>query len=217
MATDLYIIANLSMSKAEVLQQKDLLVERLNRVSEALLSRFSKKDSLSMLQQGGNWMYEFPSYYDFESEEVQIGSITKEVLDFSGDSIYSIYVYEDCMILSSGLRYAYIYRAFEVDLFLELPYDYEELKEFRTAIQGLVSVFGCSEIIYLADNGCDKLTDFLLQVEGDGASYVDIKKQMESDGIPIVRKYDRLDSAKLDYSNIIEYVFDDFSDLEIIK
>ena len=86
----------------------------------------------------------------------------------------------------------------------------ENLLEFRKNIFDIITVFGGTEIIYLADNSCDKLSGYLECMVWEGVAYNEIKKKMVQDKIPFVSDYNKLKLENLSYSNITEYVFDDF-------
>jgi len=205
MSTSLRVISNLSLSKTEVLKNKDLLVEKLNSIGKTI-------PNSSLIKNQKKWTYEITGFNNDNLYLLKDSSPYIEFFDFSEISWFYISIYPECIILNSSLHYADLYRKFERDVFLELPFQYEELKAFRTEIYQLISVFGGSEIIYLADNDCNKLNNYLNKIE-EGVGYDEIKEQMKNDGTTIVRKYDQLDSAKLDYRKITAYFFDDLVDV----
>ena len=86
--------------------------------------------------------------------------------------------------------------------------------EFRAKIHKIISIFGGTEVIYLADNGCDKLAHFLEIMVWKGVSYEVIKKEMQKTNLPFINDYYSLKIETLSYRNITEFVCDDFLGLK---
>ena len=73
---------------------------------------------------------------------------------------------------------------------------------------------GGSEIIYVGDNACDKLSGYLEGMAFNNISYEEIKEKMIKEMGQPVKQYDQLDYHKLSYKNINKFFLDDFSDLK---
>ena len=73
---------------------------------------------------------------------------------------------------------------------------------------------GGTEIIYVADNSCNKLGFYLECMAMENIPYEDIKARMISELGNPVTKYSDLDYSKLTYANITEFFLDDFKDLK---
>jgi len=208
MATDLYLISNITTSKEEVLTKKEFYVEELKKL---------KLEHTSVFRAGryekceGDWEYELPNQYDEPEDLEQFPeTIEKELISFNSPFVFNIRVYENCLELTTIYRYRYLYE----DEYRGSDMYEENLLEFRKNILDIITIFGGTEIIYLADNGCDKLSDYLELMAWEGVAYNEIKQKMMLDNIPFVSDYNKLILNNLKYSNITEYVCDDFKDIK---
>ena len=207
MATDLYLISNITNSKEEVLANKEFYVEELKKL---------KLEHTSVFRGGryekceGDWEYELPNQNDEPLDLEQFPeTIEKELLSFNSPFIFNIRVYENCLELMSIYRYRYLYE----DEYRGSDIYEKNLLNFRKNILDIITIFGGTEIIYLADNACDKLSDYLESMAWEGIPYTEIKQKMMLDNIPFVNDYNTLKLENLKYSKITEYVFDDFKDI----
>lgn len=209
MATDLYLISNITTSKEEVLAKKEFYIEELKKL---------KLEHTSIFREGryekceGDWEYELPNQYDYPEELEELPEIVdKELISFNSPFIFNIRVYENCLELMSIYRYRYLYE----DEYRGSDIYEENLLNFRKNILDIITIFGGKEIIYLADNACDKLSTYLELMAWEGVAYNEIKQKMMLDNIPFVNDYNKLILNNLRYSKITEYVFDDFKDIKV--
>ncbi|WP_418510963.1 hypothetical protein [Corallibacter sp.] len=194
MATDLFIISNIKVSKEDVLAEKDEYINKLKALNlDSVLPRSEHIE---------DWECEFPEIYDEQTNSVIPNKETKEIIHFSSPFSYSITVYPNCLEISTIYKYRFIYTLSESEFF----------NKFRQDIYNIISIFGGSEVIYLADNGCDILSAHLELKVWEGVSYNVVKKDIEKSGIPLTSDYDSLKLDTLSYRNITEIVYDDFAD-----
>jgi hypothetical protein len=207
MATDLYLISNISTTTATALAQKEFYLEELKKLNFWHLVDYREG---KYIDREGEWEYELPNQYD-ESEDLEQfpEMIDKELISFSGPFVFNIRVYENCLELTTIYKYRYLYE----DAYRVPGVEDENFLEFRKNVLAIISIFGGTEIIYLADNGCDKLGKYLELMAWEGVSYTEIKQKMLLDNIPFVNDYNTLKLENLRYSKITEYVFDDFKDI----
>lgn len=204
MATDLYIISNIKLNRKEILEKKDWYIEQLNALRlECTISTSIIKPKSKMNY--NFWEYDFPIIYNPDNDEEIIDIESPVIIEFDSPTVFGIRVYENCLELTTIYRYRFIYHegGFISDYFWE----------FTKNIYDIISIFGGTEIIYLADNGCNILTDYLGKV-WEGVSYEEVKKDILSKKIPLVSDYYQLNYDELDYRNIKEIVFYDFNDLK---
>lgn len=128
----------------------------------------------------------------------------KELISFDSPFVFNIRVYENCIELITIYKYRFLYEDEKTDY----------LNEFRKNVYDIISIFGGTEIIYLADNACDKLAEYLECQVWEGVSYQDIKKDILNKELPFVSDYDSLKLNNLNYRNIKEIVFDNFKDFK---
>ena len=84
------------------------------------------------------------------------------------------------------------------------------LFDFRKDLFNLVRIFGAKEVVYLADNCCDKLSDYLQCMIMEGVSYADVEKRMRKELGQPVTDLSQLNYDTLTYNNITEFVLDTF-------
>ncbi len=123
---------------------------------------------------------------------------------YSSPFVFCVTVFPNCLILSTIYKYRFLYEDEKPDFF----------QKFRKDIFDIINIFGGTEILYLADNCCDKLGNYLESKVWEGVSYNDVKKDMISKNLPFVSDYSKLKLKDLSYSNITEIVFDNFKDLK---
>lgn len=196
MATDLYIISHIKTTKKEVLEKKDFYLQKLKNLNLEPITYLRIIDNNeTWLKFEGDWEYELP---DTE---------TKEIIYFSSPFVFSVTVYENCLEIATIYKYSFLYSEYKL-------HEDDYIWEFRKNIFDIISIFGGTEIIYLADNGCNKLSSYLELKVWEGVSYFDVKKDMIEKGFPFVSNYHKLKLKDLNYSCIKEIVFDDFSDIK---
>lgn len=204
MATDLYIISNIKTNKEVILEKKNWYIKELNalRLDCIIAERIKKPKS----QMNYNfWEYELPTIYDANKDIEIPDTDAAEIIYFSSPTIFSIRVYENCLLLNTIYKYSFLYCENKTEEYY--------FWEFRKNIFDIISIFGGTEIIYLADNACDKLSKYLEGEVLEGISYDAIKQDIIRENIPLVSDYYQLKYDELDYKNIKEIIFDNFNDL----
>lgn len=204
MATDLYIISNIKTNKEVILEKKNWYIKELNalRLDCIIAERIKKPKS----QMNYNfWEYELPTIYDANKDIEIPDTDAAEIIYFSSPTIFSIRVYENCLLLNTICKYSFLYCENKTEEYY--------FWEFRKNIFDIISIFGGTEIIYLADNACDKLSKYLEGEVLEGISYDAIKQDIIRENIPLVSDYYQLKYDELDYKNIKEIIFDNFNDL----
>ncbi|HET8808927.1 MAG TPA: hypothetical protein VFM65_01515 [Flavobacteriaceae bacterium] len=207
MSTQLHAISNIETTKEEVLANKGFYLEKLKALQLEHTStplNDDKGNFIGWKKSEGDWEYEFPTIYDAETDSVVADTEAAEIIYFYSPFEFAIRVYDKCLELICIYKYNYLYAIGHNDA----------LNEFRKNVYDIISIFGGTEIIYLADNGCDKLSEYLELQVWEGFSYQSIKKGMLLTGLPFVSDYGLLNHDKLTYSKITEFVFDDFSDIK---
>lgn len=202
MATDLYIISNIKTSKEEVARNKDVYLKKLKALDLGHISICQPDNSSIKLE--GDWTYEFDE--DIYNEETLKELGCKELIYFNSPFEFDVSLYEGCLEISTIYKY--------IDLYDWITLDGEYYKgEFRNKVFEIISIFGGTEVIYLADNGCDKLSSYLELRVWEGLSYNDVKNEMKQDNVPFSNDFNNLSTKKISYSNIKEYLYDDFKDI----
>lgn len=203
MATDLYIISNIKTSKEEVVRNKDVYLEKLKALKLEHISIRQPDNSSIKLE--GDWKYEFDEDIYDEEELKELGC--KELIYYKSPFVYNLSIFECCLEISTIYKY--------IDLYDWITRDGGYYNgDFRKEVFKIISVFGGTEVIYLADNACDKLSTYLECRVWEGVSYNDVKSEMQQDGVLFSNDFSKLHYHNLNYSNITKYLFDDFSDLK---
>ena len=212
MATDLFIISNIKTTKEEVVAKKDIYLQQLKALN---LDPFhypivvkTNPYKIEHVEAKGEWKYEFPIIYDENKDSMVPDEEDKEIIYFSSPTPFNVGIYPNCLMISTIYRYRFLYSEYELE-----PDSY--LWEFRKNVFDIISIFGGAEIIYLADNACNKLAEYLECKVWEGVSYDEIKRDMEEKELTFVSDYHQLKLENLRYGNITEIVFDKFEDLKI--
>ena len=184
MATSLHIISNTKTFSKELLKlEKHVILDKLRACNFD-----HARDAYFQIMEG-DW--------EITEEENEV-----ELISYDGPFEFYIRLYENCLELVSFYKYSLLYETPNVYFF----------DEFRAKVNKIISIFGGTEVIYLADNGCDKLSYFLEIKVWEGVSYETIKKEMQKTNLPFINDYDSLKIENLSYKNITEFVYDDFKD-----
>lgn len=194
MATDLYAITNskpLSSFTAEELS------EILKKLKALNWERFKypriKDDKEIWLEAQGQWEAEL-------DEEAKYPDIY-----YSSPYPISFYLKENIGIVTFIYKYRFLY---------DINNNDEAILAFRKDLLDFVSIFGGTEVCFLADNACDKLSNFLELQAFENTSYETIKTGLLKEFGKPVTDYRSLDYNILNYKSITEFVFDDFKDLK---
>ncbi len=190
MATSLYIITNSKLTGNETESDWKSIVKKLNDLNFGTISIVNAEGQI--IKKNGNW--------DFEVEKDED---TPFNVDFFGPFHIQPCLYKNIGIIYTIYKYRLLYEIYEYDWF----------SKFRLELFKIISIIGGTEVIYLADNGCNKLSAYLELMACDNIPYEVIKEKMINElGNPIT-DYSKLEYAKLKYSNITEFFLDDFKDL----
>jgi len=187
MATSLFAITNSSLNGKEGLQDYQTIKQSLKT-----LSKKSKYFQEEQVNEEINW--------DFEISENKVDEPFH--IYFESPFHFSPQLYPECGLIFFQYKYRLLYE-------IKIGFWFES---FRKELWEMITIMGGTEIIFLADNCCDKLSSFLEMVF-EGRSYQSIKDQMTQElGKPLT-DYNKLEYEKLDYKNITEFFLDDFKDL----
>lgn len=194
MATDLHAITNskpLSSFTAEELSEVLKKLKALNW--ERFKYQRIKDDKEIWLEAQGQWEAEL-------DEEAKYPDIY-----YSSPYPISFYLKENIGIVTFIYKYRLLY---------DISDDKEAILAFRKDLLDFISIFGGTEVCFLADNACDKLSNFLELQAFENTSYETIKIGLLKEFGKPVTDYRSLDYNILNYKNITEFVFDDFKDLK---
>lgn len=129
----------------------------------------------------GQWQYDI---VDFKAMDGYITGV-----EFDGPFLMYFIRYSNITVVDTLFRYHHLY-SFS---------DWDGLKGFRKDIFNLLGIIDATEIIYLADNGADKLDSYLSNLAHENVPYHIIKAKMISElGNPI-KDYGKLNIDTLDY------------------
>jgi len=192
MSTSLYAITNAKLTGQETKAHWNKILEQLRNSNIRHCVSLDKKTN-EYIPDEGDWEYRIDAATTYSPFEVY----------FSGPQILSLTFLSNIGIISTIYRYATLYRFFE----------FGWVDKIRLQLYEAVQIMGGTEIIYLADNGCDKLSNYFELMALQDVSYEEIKAKMIADlGQPITDYFhlDLLDS----YEHISEFFLDDFRDLK---
>lgn len=194
MSTSLYILTNSKLKGDETSADFDNILSKLKELKLGKTSYVGSKGNL--IQEIGDWSYEIEE----DNEELEI----IYNVSFNGPFSCTPNLYSNIGIIWTIYKYRLIYEIQEIYWF----------DEFRNEIFEIVKIMGGSEIIYVADNACDKLSGYLEGMAFNNISYDEIKELMIKEFGQPIKQYNQLDYHKLNYNNINEFFLDDFSDLK---
>jgi len=196
MSTSLYAISNTTIPQKPSFEYLNEKIEALNAFNfgNTYMTYSDDNGKLITKTDARSWYHETTNENDFL--EIYI----------NGGSPYDITLLPNLGYISFMLKYRELYGL----------YKYSYLTKFRKELYQIVNLFGGSEVIFLADNGCDKLSHYLELMAWENIPYQEIKEQMINDlGKPIT-EYTLLDESKISYKHITEFVMDDFFDIKEI-
>jgi len=191
MATSLYLITNSKLTGNETQSDWNRIVNELQQLNMDTTSYFEKG---RLVKETGDWNYKI------EEEGNNLFNV-----DFEGPFHIQPKLLSNIGVIYTIYKYRLLYEIYGFDWF----------NSFRKDLYNIVKIIGGTEVIYLADNCCDKLESYLVTAEEYNVPYEDIKQKMiEEFGQPIT-DYSKLNFDKLDYSKIDEFFCDNFSDLKV--
>jgi hypothetical protein len=191
MGTSLYLITNSKLTGNETQKDWDSILDALKKLNLEKCSYINENKEI--IKETGEW------YYQILDEEEMPYNIC-----FEGPFNYWPDLYGNIGIISTIYRYSLLYKI----------YSYDWFETFRKDLFNIVKIMGGTEVIYLADNGCDKLATYLECMAWENMPYKEIKQKMiEQFGQPIT-EYSKLNVEALSYESIKEFFLDDFADLK---
>ncbi|AMC11923.1 hypothetical protein Lupro_11885 [Lutibacter profundi] len=205
MSTSLFIISNIKTSKEEVELRKDEYLKKLKNLNLEHTSVLSADNTF--VKSEGDWEYEYPMIYNEKTDSQILDPDNPELIYFTSPFVFDVAIFEESLVLATIYKYRYLYEDSKINFI-------DNFNKFRKNIFDIISIFGGTEIIYLADNGCNKLSSYFELKVLEGVSYNQVKNEMLHDGTAIERDYMKLKIDTLSYGNITEYIFDDFSDFK---
>ena len=190
MSTSLYAISNITTPENPSLEYLKEKTEALNAFNFGNTYMTYRDDNGELITKADarSWYHETTNENGFLE------------IYFNGGSPYDITLMPNLGYISFMLKYRELYRLQKSS----------HLTKFRKELYQIIKLFGGSEVIFLADNNCNKLSHYLELMAWENIPYNDIKQQMIKDiGEPIT-DYALLDESKMSYKHITEFVLDDF-------
>lgn len=195
MSTTLYLITNSKLSGKESHKDWEQIVHELNQLNMDTTSYLNAQNE--RVKEHGDWSYRIED----KDEDFPFN------VDFNGPFHIQPTLYTNIGVIFTIYKYRFLYEI----------YGFDWLDSFRNDLYNIVKIIGGTEVIFLADNGCDKLSTFLEGMAWENHPYEDIKEKMtEAFGQPVT-DYSKLNFDTLTYSKINEFFLDDFSDLKTEK
>lgn len=196
MEAQLFAVSNLTVKGSELLRKRKAILRELDAL-DMDYTLFPKSPHPEYFQsdiQREPWTCELPEVDNAESS----------LAVFTGPTVYYLKLYEEALEIQMLYRYSFLYHT------LSNPY----LNDFRKNLLLLTRIFGGNEIVFLADGGCNKLSEVLELGVRKGMSFGKIKEMLLSEYPPLIRHYPQLELKEPDCSDIQEIIFDDFNDLK---
>lgn len=224
MATDLYAIARPRLDPARPFESCDALVQRM--VAYAAARKSCATDDIA-------WQVDYGRYK---------GGNIQATVEVSGADLLLLFMSTTGTVMSTGYRYSELYRApyFDDERWIEYhrygrrPND----SLMRFEFYHTACAIGADEVIYVADNACDKLSRYQAEVMEGNMTYEEVEAALYLElGAPVMIPqldasvwnqppqrwtedsadyFRRIEEMKhvMTYRNILEWVQDDFSDLK---
>ena len=193
MATSLYLITNSKLTGKETQKDWERIVGKLDQLKMDTTSYVNAQNEI--VKEYGSWSY------DIEHEE--------EYLTFNVDFVGPFHIqprlYSNIGVIYTIYKYSLLYEIYGCDWF----------GSFRKNLFNIVKIIGGTEVIYLADNTCDKLSTYLECMAWENVPYEDIKEKMLQEFGQPLTDYSKLNYDTLTYAKIDEFFLDDFNDLKM--
>ena len=193
MATSLYLITNSKLTGKETQKDWERIVGKLDQLKMDTTSYVNAQNEI--VKEYGSWSY------DIEHEE--------EDLTFNVDLVGPFHIqprlYSNIGVIYTIYKYTLLYEIYGCDWF----------GSFRKNLYNIVKIIGGTEVIYLADNACDKLSTYLECMAWENVPYEDIKEKMLQEFGQPLTDYSKLNYNTLTYAKIDEFFLDDFNDLKM--
>jgi hypothetical protein len=195
MATSLLLISNTKVKGKEDSKDWERMVRELDGLNMSTTSYVNAQNEV--IKEYGTWRYEVQE----EEDEIPF------TVDFCGPFHIMPSLYTNICIMNTIYRYSLLYD----------NYAFEWFRSFRNDLFNIVKIMGGTEVIYLADNACDKLAFYLECMACENVPYEEIKEKMIQEFGQPVTDYSRLNIDELTYSRINEFFLDDFNDLKKLE
>lgn len=192
MATSLYLITNSKLTGKEKQDDWNRIVRELNQLKMNTTSYVNGKNEI--IKEYGSWTYNIE-----EDEDIPFN------VAFGGPFHIQPKLYSNIGVIYTIYKYRFLYEI----------YGFDSFTSFRRDLYNIVNIIGGTEVIYLADNSCDKLSLYLECMAWENVPYEVIKAKMLQEFGQPVTDYAKLNYDTLTYSEIKEFFLDDFSDLKI--
>lgn len=194
MATDLHAITDSKPLSSFSEQELSEILKKLKALNwERFKSPRIVDDKEIWVEAQGEWEAEL-------DEEAKYPDIY-----YSSPYPISFYLKENLGIVTFIYKYRFLY---------DISNDDKVIKEFRKDLFEFISIFGGTEVCFLADNACDKFSKILELQAFENTSYDTIKSGLLKEFGKPVTNYRSLDYNALNYRKITEFVFDDFEDFK---
>lgn len=191
MSTNLYVITNSTLTGNETQEDWENIVKQLKKLNIDTTSFVNANNEI--IKEYGNWCHRVD---DDEDDPLNVS--------FEGPFHLMPTLYSNIGVIDTIYKYRLLYEFKDCYWFAS----------FRENLFNIVKIIGGTEVIYLADNGCNKLSEYLELMAWENSPYELIKQKMIKHlGNPIT-DYTKLEFDKLDYRNINEFFLDDFNDLK---
>lgn len=191
MGEDLFAITNSTFTGNETEKDWNIILEKLKSLN---LEKTLRVENNELIRMKGEWSY-----------HMNVDPEYTFLVDFNGPFQFNPFIFSNVGIICTNLNYSILYHAQKLGSF----------NAYRRYLYDIVRVFGGTEVIFLAYEGCDQLSSILDKMAFDNVPYKEIKEKMILQFGNPVTDYSKLDAEKLNFENITEFILDDFSDLSI--
>lgn len=194
MSTSLYAISNITLPKKVNVEFLNAKIQELKALNWKFVNSLfiNENGEETSIQDNEDWHYEVINEDGFLE------------VDFTGNFCFTITLMPNISFVSTIYKYRTLYELNEYQYILE---------DFRINLYKLITIFGGTEVIFLADNATNKLNSYLELMAWENVPYNDIKNKMINEFGQPIKDYSLLEYSKLSYSNINEFVLDDFSNV----
>ena len=193
MGEDLFAITNSKFTGNETEKDWDQILEKLKSLN---LEKTLRVENDELIRMKGDWSY-----------SINVDPELSFLVDFEGPFQFNPLIYSNIGVIGTFLNYSILYHTQKLSLF----------NEYRRRLYDIVRIFGGTEVIFLAYEECDQLSHILDKMALQNVPYEEIKEKMILEFGNPVTDYSKLDSKKLNFGNITEFILDDFSDLKTTK
>ena len=193
MGEDLFAITNSKFTGNETEKDWDQILEKLKSLN---LEKTLRVENDELIRMKGDWSY-----------SINVNPELSFLVDFEGPFQFNPLIYSNIGVIGTFLNYSILYHTQKLSLF----------NEYRRRLYDIVRIFGGTEVIFLAYEECDQLSHILDKMALQNVPYEEIKEKMILEFGNPVTDYSKLDSKKLNFGNITEFILDDFSDFKTTK